>query len=114
MNSAKTEFIAWLRKPCVDGERILLADLERAALVLQVILDHKMFGCSGEVDRWSDWLSLLVAGLRRRLRHPDHLIDHVEKHSSPDVSLKFRIEHWRVAGEVYGIGTLALRSVYEW
>lgn len=71
------ELTAWIRKHCEAGTRLIAEELKDGPCYYFCQNGSSAF-CDdfyARIDMWRTWLSALISGLRRRVKHPEHIIE---------------------------------------
>jgi tRNA A-37 threonylcarbamoyl transferase component Bud32 len=87
------DLTAWIQARLVEGERLLVDDLAAGPRYYFYEMQESQYAHEffARVGKWRRWHSSFITGLRRRLRHADHLIDDALARFTVVRLLRFRI-----------------------
>jgi len=98
---------------CADGESLIRTHLDKEPRwYFEQSSSEYVRTFYSKIDAWDEWLSRVVAGLRRRVQDPEHLVTDAQARFASSRFLRFRLERWNHVGDVVSTIDLSDRATY--
>lgn len=91
------EFTTWLQQHCGTATRMLAEDFRQGPQYY--FYDNGSSAYCDDfyalIDMWRTWCSALITGLKRRLKHADHIVEDAKTRFADSRLLRITIQGWR-------------------